>query len=95
MQITPEAAYTLPENFPKEFGSLLYVFQGNIKVNDEIELSKGKVYLFRMKTYTSPQTVMPNLYYLLPIHRLLIMPKECTAETKTHLIYYENQYQYF
>lgn len=42
MQITPEAAYTLPENFPKEFGSLLYVFQGNIKVNDEIELSKGE-----------------------------------------------------
>ncbi|REC64374.1 nuclease PIN [Chryseobacterium pennae] len=42
MQITPGQDFSLPETFGEDFGALLYVFQGSLKVNDTISLSKGE-----------------------------------------------------
>ncbi|HAY3508045.1 nuclease PIN [Chryseobacterium artocarpi] len=42
MQITPGKVFSLPEEVNKEFHCLLYVFQGSMVVNDNIELGKGE-----------------------------------------------------
>jgi redox-sensitive bicupin YhaK (pirin superfamily) len=47
MQIIPGKSFSLPDEIKPDFGYLLYVFQGNIIVNQMINLSKGESLFIR------------------------------------------------
>ncbi|MCM4154315.1 nuclease PIN [Arenibacter sp. N53] len=63
MQMTPNKEFTLPESPKEGFAYLLYTFQGEMKVNNQIELTKGESLFIRdeavnFKTDTRAELVL-------------------------------------